>query len=131
MKSQIEFSLLAVHEDPLPRLREQLAHVQSAGLTAEADELIVKIATEDSKRERWAVSAINGASLSHRPCCLNLDMLSQFENSLRRHNYLGFIHALLLGMAKAGTLDAAKDGAKKALQERIEKRKKGEAMDED
>ena len=50
---------------------------------------------------------------------------------MRRHNYLGFIHALLLGMAKAGTLDAAKDGAKKALQERIEKRKKGEAMDED
>lgn len=58
-------------------------------------------------------------------------MLSQFENSLRRHNYLGFIHALLLGMAKAGTLDGAKEGARKALQERIEKRKKGEAMDED
>ena len=58
-------------------------------------------------------------------------MLSQFENSLRRHDYLGFIHALLLGMAKAGTLDGAKEGARKALQERIEKRKKGEAMDED
>ena len=55
----------------------------------------------------------------------------QFENSLRRHNYLGFIHALLLGMAKAGTLDAAREGAKKALRERTEKRKKGEAMDED
>ncbi|KAM5531841.1 hypothetical protein V8D89_014471 [Ganoderma adspersum] len=104
----IEFSLLAVHEDPLPRLQEQLTQVQSAGQHAAADELIVKIATENSKRERWA-----------------------FENSLRRHNYLGFIHALLLGMAKAGTLDGAKEGAKKALQERIEKRKKGEAMDED
>ncbi len=60
-----------------------------------------------------------------------MDMLLQFENSLRRHNYLGFIHALLLSMAKTGTLDAAKEGAKKALQERIEKRKNGEAMDED
>ncbi len=55
----------------------------------------------------------------------------QFENSLRRHNYFGLIHALLLGMAKAGTLDAAKDGAKKAQQDRIERNKKGEAMDED
>ena len=34
-------------------------------------------------------------------------------------------------MAKAGTLDGAKEGARKALHERIEKRKKGETMDED
>ncbi|TFK89477.1 cysteine proteinase [Polyporus arcularius HHB13444] len=104
----LEFSLLAVHDDPLPRLQEQLAQLQAAGRQNEASELVVKLSTENSKRERWA-----------------------FENSLRRHNYLGFIHALLLAMAKAGTLDAAKAGAKKALQERIEKRKKGEAMDED
>ncbi|TBU38788.1 ubiquitin carboxyl-terminal hydrolase [Dichomitus squalens] len=102
----LEFSLLAVHDDPLPRLQEQLTQLQSAG--AEASELMVRLANENSKRERWA-----------------------FENSLRRHNYLGFIHALLLSMAKAGTLDGAKEGAKKALQERIERRKKGEAMDED
>ena len=38
----------------------------------------------------------------------------QFENSLRRHNHLGLLHALLLGLAKAGKLDAAKEGAKKA-----------------
>ncbi|KAI0745397.1 ubiquitin carboxyl-terminal hydrolase [Earliella scabrosa] len=104
----LEFSLLAVHDDPLPRIQEQLATLQAAGRQSEAGDLMVKLANENSKRERWA-----------------------FENSLRRHNYLGFIHALLLGMAKAGTLHAAKDGAKKALQERIEKRKKGEAMDED
>ncbi|KAI0365664.1 hypothetical protein BV20DRAFT_724291 [Pilatotrama ljubarskyi] len=104
----LEFSLLAVHDDPVPRLQEQLAQLQAAGRQSEASELIVKLANENSKRERWA-----------------------FENSLRRHNYLGFIHALLLNMAKAGTLEAAKDGAKKALQERMEKRKKGELMDED
>ncbi len=76
-----------------------------------------------------------GGESDHLPkprTCIDLSLgRLQFENSLRRHNYLGFIHALLLAMAKAGTLDAAKDGAKKALQERIEKRKKGEAMDED
>ena len=57
----------------------------------------------------------------------------QFENSLRRHNYVGLIHALLLALAKAGKLDAAKEGAKKALQERIEKRKErgGASMEED
>ncbi|CDO69260.1 hypothetical protein BN946_scf185042.g162 [Trametes cinnabarina] len=104
----VEFSLLAVHDDPLPRLQEQLAQLQAAGHQAEAGELMVKLSNENAKRERWA-----------------------FENSLRKHNYLGFIHALLLNMAKAGKLEAAKEGAKKALQKRIEKQKKGEVMDED
>jgi ubiquitin carboxyl-terminal hydrolase L5 len=45
----------------------------------------------------------------------------QFENSLRRHNHLGLLHALLLGLAKAGKLDAAKEGAKKAMRERKER----------
>ncbi|KAH9940465.1 ubiquitin carboxyl-terminal hydrolase [Epithele typhae] len=99
----LEFSLLAVHDDPLPHLQEQLAQLQVAGRQAEASDLMVKLANENAKRENWA-----------------------FENGLRRHNYLGFIHALLLAMAKAGTLNAAKEGAQKALQERIERRKKGE-----
>ncbi|KAI0329220.1 ubiquitin-specific protease [Cubamyces sp. BRFM 1775] len=106
--SQVEFSLLAVHDDPVPRLQEQMAQLQAAGRQSEAAELVVKLSNENSKRERWA-----------------------FENSLRKHNYLGFIHALLLNMAKAGRLEAAKEGAKKALQERIERKKKGELMDED
>ena len=57
----------------------------------------------------------------------------QFENSLRRHNYVGLIHALLVALAKAGKLGAAKEGAKKVMQERIEQRKaRGEAsMEED
>jgi len=105
----LEFSLLAVHEDPLPRLQMQLAELQAEGKQSEAAEVVVKLSVEKSKRERWA-----------------------FENSLRRHNYLGFIHALLVAMAKTGRLDAAKEGAKKAMQERIQKRKeKGESMDED
>ena len=57
----------------------------------------------------------------------------QFENSLRRHNYVGFVHALLAAMAKSGTLEKAKVGATEKMKERIAKMKeKGEnAMDED
>ncbi|GBE81472.1 hypothetical protein BKA93DRAFT_765183 [Sparassis latifolia] len=106
----LEFSLLAVHEDPLPTLQAQLAQLHAAGKQSEAAELIVKLSVENSKRERWA-----------------------FENSLRRHNYVGLIHALLLALAKSGNLDAAKEGAKTMMQERIQKRKeRGDStMDED
>ena len=56
----------------------------------------------------------------------------QFENSLRRHNHLDLMHALLKLLAKANKLDAAKEGAKTKMTERREKAKaKGEAMDED
>ncbi|EPS96263.1 hypothetical protein FOMPIDRAFT_1038210 [Fomitopsis schrenkii] len=106
----LEFSLLALHEDPVSRLEAQISGLQAAGRQAEAGDLIVRLSTENAKRERW-----------------------NFENSLRRHNYVGLIHALLVALAKAGRLAAAKEGAKKALQERIEKRKeRGEAsMEED
>ncbi len=58
--------------------------------------------------------------------------LPQFENSLRRHNYVGMIHSLALALAKAGRLDAAADGARTAMRKRIdERRKKGQPMDED
>lgn len=106
----LEFSLLALHEDPLPILQQHLTDAQAAGDVAAAEEILIKLSNENNKRERWA-----------------------FENSLRRHNYVGLIHALLSALAKAGKLDASKDAAKKAMEERIAKRKeKGEsAMDED
>ena len=57
---------------------------------------------------------------------------SQFENSLRRHNYVGMIHSLALALAKAGRLDAAADSARTAMKKRIEERKKKrQPMDED
>ena len=56
----------------------------------------------------------------------------KFENSLRKHNHLGMMHALLLALAKAGRLDAVAEGAKKTMVERRQKQKaRGEAMDED
>lgn len=55
---------------------------------------------------------------------------TQFENSLRRHNHLGTIHAILLAMAQTELLDGAVDAAKTKMAERIkaaqEKRAKGE-----
>ncbi|KAH9941025.1 hypothetical protein B0H21DRAFT_558151 [Amylocystis lapponica] len=106
----LEFSLLALHEDPVPSLQTQLTALQAAGSQAEAAEIIVRLSNENAKRERW-----------------------NFENSLRRHNYLGLIHALLAALAKSGRLAAAQDGAKKAMQERIARRKEkgGSSMDED
>lgn len=55
--------------------------------------------------------------------------LVQFENSLRRHNHIGFIHALLLALAKGGKLNEAKEKAKTALRERRASR--SDAMEED
>jgi len=67
---------------------------------ANVAEVIVKLENENNKREQWA-----------------------FENSLRKHNHLGFLHALLLALAKAGKLDTAKEGAKTSMKERRERMK--------
>ena len=59
-------------------------------------------------------------------------MTNQFENSLRRHNHVGLVHALLLAMAKAGNLESATEKAKEKMKERIERaraeKEKGEEM---
>ncbi|KAF8637948.1 hypothetical protein AX16_010581 [Volvariella volvacea WC 439] len=105
----LEFSLLALRDDPVPQLQSQLEHFQAAGQHAEAADVVARLANETSKRDRWA-----------------------FENSLRRHNHVGLVHALLVALAKAGRLSGAQENAKKVMKERIERQKsKGETMDED
>ncbi|KAF4620951.1 hypothetical protein D9613_000328 [Agrocybe pediades] len=105
----LEFSLLALRDDPLPSLQSQLLHYQAVGDSTSANELVAKIANENAKRERWA-----------------------FENSLRRHNHVGLVQALLLALAKAGKLSSATEAARKTMKDRIEQRKaRGEDMDED
>ncbi|KAJ6602201.1 ubiquitin carboxyl-terminal hydrolase [Mycena sp. CBHHK59/15] len=105
----LEFSLLALRDDPLPSLQRQLSTLQSTNQHSEAAEIVLKISNENSKRERWA-----------------------FENSVRRHNHVGLVHALAVALAKAGKLEAAKDAAKKVMKERIEARKaKGADMSDD
>ncbi|KIK09328.1 hypothetical protein K443DRAFT_83455 [Laccaria amethystina LaAM-08-1] len=105
----LEFSLLALREDPLPTLQSQLQQYRTAGHLEAASEITARISNENSKRERWA-----------------------FENSLRRHNHMGLVHALLVALAKSGKLAKAEEDAKKIMSERIEKKKAvGEDMDED
>ena len=52
----LEFSLLALHDDPLPALQEQLVATQTTGDQSLVAELMQKISDENAKRERWAVS---------------------------------------------------------------------------
>ncbi|KAG5646833.1 hypothetical protein DXG03_002210 [Asterophora parasitica] len=105
----LEFSLLALRDDPLPSLQTRLQEAQSAGNSGAAAELHSQISNENSKRQRWA-----------------------FENSLRKHNHLGLIHSLLVALAKGGKLSAVQEQARSIMQARIEKKKaSGQDMDED
>ena len=126
----MEFNLLALRDDPLPTLRAQLSAAQAAGDGVREADLAQGLADEHAKRDRWAVRIV---FLPHFLCQrLHIPSALKFENSLRRHNYVGLIHSLTLALAKAGQLDAAVGGARTAMKKRIEERKKkGQPMDED
>ncbi|KAG6861681.1 hypothetical protein C0995_013250 [Termitomyces sp. Mi166 len=94
----LEFSLLALRDDPLPVLQTRLQELQASGNSAASVEVISLISRENEKRQRWA-----------------------FENSLRRHNHVGLVHALLVALAKGGKLSSAQAMAKTTMQARIEK----------
>ncbi|BGP42169.1 hypothetical protein JCM10449v2_006174 [Rhodotorula kratochvilovae] len=56
----------------------------------------------------------------------------EVENTLRRHNYIGLVHALLHESAKQGQLAPQIAAAKEKMKERVaEKKRRGEAMEED
>ena len=52
---QLEFSLLALRDDPLPALQAQLHALEQSGNHANAADIVVRISNENNKRERWAV----------------------------------------------------------------------------
>ncbi|TFK25557.1 ubiquitin-specific protease [Coprinopsis marcescibilis] len=105
----LEFSLLALRDDPLPSLQVQLQQAQASGNHAVESEVVSRISNENAKRERWT-----------------------FENSLRRHNHVGLVHGLLAALASVGKLSQAEAKAKDTMKQRIQKRKeRGEDMDED
>lgn len=55
----------------------------------------------------------------------------EVENSLRRHNYVGLVHALLLELAKQGKLEGAVATAKKEMERKIKaKKEKGGAVED-
>ncbi|KAB5596071.1 Ubiquitin carboxyl-terminal hydrolase [Ceratobasidium theobromae] len=104
----LHFNLLAVRDDPIPSLHEQLTAAQAAGQELAAAELMSRLTQEQEKRARW-----------------------NFENALRRHNHLGLIHALLVQLAKKGQLDTAVTAAKAKMQERLAKARATGQMEED
>lgn len=99
-QGSIEFSLLAIRDDPLPRMKRQAEVLRESGKITEAEELLSKISNESSKREQWA-----------------------FENSLRRHNHMGLVHGLLIALAKGGKLPSMMEKARQVMRERIERRR--------
>jgi len=113
----LHFNLQAIRSDPLPKMKTELESLRSSSTTTAPGgtrvvQLNEAIGREESKRRQW-----------------------DFENSLRKHNHLGLIHALLLGLAKSGGLDGAREDARKAMRERREKadkkKKEGGRMEED
>ncbi|CED82090.1 ubiquitin-specific protease [Phaffia rhodozyma] len=91
----LEFSLLAVVKDPMSELRKELKEAEKAGQEYLIGQVKEKIEEEEAKRKKWA-----------------------FENSLRKHNHISFAHQLLLGLAKAGSLNSAIDSAKLKAKDR-------------
>ena len=122
---QLNFSLLALHEDPLPKLQLELQELQNLGV--DPTEVTHRIERETNKRQQWAVRVLRQRYSDY---VLISQCVLQFENSLRRHNHFGLIHGLLLALAKGGQLEAAKESAKKALTERRAKQG-GADMDQD
>ncbi|GJJ05954.1 hypothetical protein Clacol_000141 [Clathrus columnatus] len=103
----IHFNLQALRADPLPTLQAELATHHANGASYLEAQVLERIAMENEKKARWA-----------------------FENSLRRHNHVGLVHALLLALAKTGKLEEATVAAKQKMTERRQKIKEGK-MDED
>ncbi|CAE6438289.1 unnamed protein product [Rhizoctonia solani] len=104
----LHFNLLAVRDDPIPTLQAQIEAARAAGQEIAMANLVSQLSQEQEKQARW-----------------------DFENSLRRHNHLGLIHALLVQLAKKGQLDAAVTNAKAKMQERLANARASGEMEED
>ncbi|KAG8989944.1 hypothetical protein FRB93_003406 [Tulasnella sp. JGI-2019a] len=94
----VHFNLLAIRSDPLPIIQTQLNEANAKGQSELVRLLEEQMMVEKEKRDRWA-----------------------FDNSVRRHNHLGLIYALLSGMSQTGGLDKAVEGAKARYKELLEK----------
>ncbi|KAG8694880.1 hypothetical protein FRC09_009533 [Ceratobasidium sp. 395] len=98
----------SVRDDPIPSLQARLEAARAAGQEQLTAELMGKLSEEQEKRARW-----------------------DFENSLRQHNHLGLIHALLVELAKKGELEGAITSARAKMKERLEKARATGQMEED
>ncbi|GAA5897676.1 ubiquitin carboxyl-terminal hydrolase [Sporobolomyces salmoneus] len=112
---EVMFNLLAL-TSRLSSLRAQLSSIESKSSDERTDDEAVKI-----------------SDLSERIGDIEARVRDwETENTLRRHNYIGLVHAVLVEMAKQGQLKGRIDEAKATMKKKVEERKaKGIAMDED
>merc|ERR1712093_39534 len=111
--SEINFNLMAICADQVETIQRRIeachaTQSSAAGgdtgtglagdVQAELIDLQSRLQEELAKRERWA-----------------------FDNTLRRHNHLGLVHALLVAMAKEGKLQEAVEDSTKVMKERQDK----------
>lgn len=111
--NEVMFNLMAICADQVDTLQRRITAIQhTQGSAASGDtgtdlagdmrveliDLQGRLQEELEKRQRWT-----------------------FENTLRRHNHLGLVHALLVALAKDGMLKEATEDARKAMKDRQEK----------
>ncbi|PLW48483.1 hypothetical protein PCASD_04281 [Puccinia coronata f. sp. avenae] len=91
--TEVHFNLMAVCEDRLRVLQARKATLPAGSMGL--DNLNTEIEAEESKRKRWVE-----------------------EIAIKRHNHIGLIHALMVGLAKRGKLADQVEIAKKKMAER-------------
>ncbi|GAA5926250.1 uncharacterized protein JCM15063_000226 [Sporobolomyces koalae] len=112
---EVMFNLLAITSrlaslrSTISRLETKPAEERTAPENFELNDAKVQVMEIDARMKDWEV-----------------------ENTLRRHNYIGLVHAMLAEFAKTGQLQARVTDAKATMKRKIEERRaKGIAMDED
>lgn len=98
-----------VHCQPFPSSSSCVSDVLDACDHFQAAELAITLETENSKRARWAASTLSSFVIMSRLLTKSqlTPSLLQFENSARRHNYLGLLYAFFLALARAGKMEGA------------------------
>lgn len=128
------FNLLAV-TGRRTALQKRLAELEAAdqsGADVQAQLVDVRDRLQgiEERLKDWEVEV----SSAYRPTTrVDLSLIPPvLQNTLRRHNYIGLVHALLVESAKQDTLKPQIEEAKQKMKQKIEeKRRKGEMMDED
>ncbi|KAA1116449.1 hypothetical protein PGT21_014155 [Puccinia graminis f. sp. tritici] len=101
--TEVHFNLMAVCEDRLNVLEERKASMTVDSMGYET--LKMEIEAEETKRKRWAE-----------------------EVAIKRHNHIGLIHALMVGLAKHGSLAERVNLAKQKMVDRQRNRTGGHEM---
>lgn len=132
---EVMFNLLAISGRRTAlqqRLAELEAADQSSGeVQAQLMDVRDKLQGIEERLKDWEVEVRSHLLLTSRGLVRSRRRRLS-KNTLRRHNYIGLVHALLVEAAKQDKLKPQIEDAKQKMKQKIEeKRRKGEMMDED